>query len=142
MSTIRNGSIVKLHYVAKLENGQVLESTSGRDPIKFKVGAGEVIKGLDESVIGLKKGDKVEVTIPPEKGFGPWREDLLKKIPRSALKGDIEPQVGMIVELKSELGGSIPVIITEVNEKSITVDLNHPLAGQTLKFELEIVDVE
>lgn len=142
MSTIKKGSIVTLHYVAKLEDGQVLESTSGRDPIKFKVGSGEVLKGLDESVIGLKKGDKVEITIPPEKGFGPWRDDLLKKIPRSALKGDSEPKVGMIVELKSELGGSIPAIITEVTEKTITIDLNHPLAGQTLKFEVEIVDVE
>lgn len=142
MSTIKKGSIVTLHYVAKLEDGQVLESTSGRDPIKFKVGSGEVLKGLDESVIGLKKGDKVEITIPPEKGFGPWRDDLLKKIPRSALKGDSEPKVGMIVELKSELGGSIPAIITEVTEKTITIDLNHPLAGQTLKFEVEIIDVE
>jgi len=142
LSTIKKGSIVTLHYVAKLEDGQVLESTSGRDPIKFKVGSGEVLKGLDESVIGLKKGDKVEITIPPEKGFGPWRDDLLKKIPRSALKGDSEPKVGMIVELKSELGGSIPAIITEVTEKTITIDLNHPLAGQTLKFEVEIIDVE
>ncbi|MEM2897499.1 MAG: peptidylprolyl isomerase [Candidatus Bathyarchaeia archaeon] len=142
MSTIKHGSIVKLHYVAKLENGQVLESTNGRDPIKFKVGAGEALKGLDESIIGLKKGDKVEIAIPPEKGFGRWRNDLLKKIPRSVLKGDSEPQVGMIVELKSELGGSIPAIITEVDEKSVTIDLNHPLAGQTLEFELEIIDVE
>ncbi|MEM3061251.1 MAG: peptidylprolyl isomerase, partial [Candidatus Bathyarchaeia archaeon] len=83
-----------------------------------------------------------EIAIPPEKGFGRWRNDLLKKIPRSVLKGDSEPQVGMIVELKSELGGSIPAIITEVDEKSVTIDLNHPLAGQTLEFELEIIDVE
>jgi FKBP-type peptidyl-prolyl cis-trans isomerase 2 len=129
------GDVVRINYTAKLEDGRVLAE---RESIKFRVGLNEVIQGLDEAVIGLSKGDKKRITVPPEKGYGLRKEGLTKEVPRETFKG-LVPRKGMIVEFKSGKERKFATI-ADFNEETIILDLNHPLAGKTLIFEIEIVD--
>ncbi len=137
---INIGDEVKLHYTAKLENGEVIETTRGREPLSFKVGSKRLLTGLEEALIGLEKGDKKEVEVPPDKGFGERREDLYQEIPKSMFKGEFTLSEGMPVEFKFEKELPRLVTIHEIKKNSVVLDLNHPLAGQTLKFDVEIVD--
>jgi peptidylprolyl isomerase len=139
---IKKGNVVKMHYEAKLGD-RVIDTSLNGDPLEFKVGEGYVIQGLDEAVVGLKNGEKKTVVVPPEKAYGKRNEELTTKLPRNksneAEKGIEE---GNIVRYKTDKGAVKVATITKVEKDSITLDLNHPLAGQTLTFDLEIVDVK
>jgi peptidylprolyl isomerase len=139
---IKNGNIVKMHYNAKIGDS-LIDTSRNKDPIEFKVGERQILQGLDEAVVGLKTGDKKTVVVPPEKAYGQRKEGLTQKIPRDKSK---EPpngvEEGNIIQYKTEQGKNRYATITKVEEDNLTVDLNHPLAGQTINFDLEIVDVK
>jgi peptidylprolyl isomerase len=139
---IKNGNIVKMHYNAKIGDS-LIDTSRNKDPIEFKVGERQILQGLDEAVVGLKTGDKKTVVVPPEKAYGQRKEGLTQKIPRDKSK---EPPKGVeegnIIQYKTEQGKNRYATITKVEEDNLTVDLNHPLAGQTINFDLEIVDVK
>jgi peptidylprolyl isomerase len=139
---IENGNIVKMHYDAKV--GDCLIDTSrDNDPVEFKVGDGQVLEGLDEAVVGLDTGDKKTVVVPPEKAYGKRKDGLTQKIPRDKSR---EPPGGVkegnVVHYKTQEGDNLYATITKVEDDNLTLDLNHPLAGQTINFDLEIVDVK
>lgn len=138
---IKVGDEVKFHYTVKLEDGGVVETTRGGEPLSFTVGSERLLPGLEEAILGLKKGDRKEVTIPPEKGFGKRREELLKEVPRSMFKEGAELSRGAWIELRPIAGPPRLAVIHEVKEDTVVLDFNHPLAGRTLTFDIEIVDV-
>lgn len=134
------GDEVAVHYTAKLDTGEVIETTRDGEPPLFKIGAQELLPSLEEAIIGLEKGDRKEVTIPPSKAFGEWKEELLQEVPKSIFEG-APPKLGSLVELRSRDGRRILATVHELEEDSVILDLNHPLAGQTLIFEIEIIEV-
>ncbi|MBS7627132.1 peptidylprolyl isomerase [Candidatus Bathyarchaeota archaeon] len=138
---INDGDKVTIHYTAKLDNGEVVEDTHTTGPITFNVGEGRLLPRLEEALKGLEKGDRKEVTLSPEESFGEWKEDNLQEVPRSMLAGGFDPFGGDVVELRYVDGSRRLVTVEDVKEDSIVLDLNHPLAGQTLTFDVEIVDV-
>ena len=141
MSKVKNGDTVKIHYTGKLENGRVFEDSRERQPFNFKVGNGEVMPGIEKSVLGMETGDQKSVEISPEDAFGPRREDLVVEVRKSDLPDHISPTVGQKLQMKEAEGRLIDLVITDVDEKTITLDANHPLAGQTLFFDLELVEI-
>lgn len=141
MSQARNGDMVKVHYTGTLEDGTQFDSSEGREPLEFTVGSGQVIPGFDKAVSGMAVGDKKDVSIPPEDAYGPRMDDMVHEVPKTALPPDLEPAEGMPLAAKGEDGQTINLTITEVNETSIIVDANHPLAGEELNFRLELMEI-
>jgi peptidylprolyl isomerase len=136
---IQKGSTVDVHYVGKLSDGVVFDSSEGREPLQFEVGSGQIIPGFEESLIGKKIGDKVTVTIQPEFAYGPVREDLMVQVPLDKMPGVVE--VGQSLHAVGDNGQPIPVTVKEVNENHVVIDGNHPLAGKELTFDIEVIGV-
>lgn len=139
--TVKEGSKIKVHYTGKLDNGTVFDSSEGKDPLEFTVGEGKIIKGFDKGVVGMKEGEEKEIKIEPGDAYGDRREDLVQEIPRDKLPKEPEPKVGMVLQLKAATGQAFMARIAEVGEKTVKVDLNHPLAGQNLNFKIKIVEI-
>jgi len=138
--TVKKGDKVKIDYNGTLEDGTVFDTSEGKQPIEFEVGSGMVIPGFDAALIGMKKGEEKNITLPPEKAYGPRNPDMLKKIPRDKLPADQEPKKGMVLMIGTQQG-QFPAKIEEVGDKEITVDLNHPMSGKTLNFKLKVVEI-
>ena len=138
---IKKGNTIKVHYTGTLDDGTVFDSSEGSEPLQFEVGSGQLIAGFDTAVVGMKQGEEKTVKLLPEQAYGKHENDLMKKIPRSSLPQDREPQVGMVLGLSTPDGQQIPARIVEVTSVDITIDLNHPLAGKTLNFKIRIVEV-
>ncbi len=141
MSEAKNGSKVKVHYTGKLNDGSVFDSSVNREPLAFTVGAGEMIKGFDTGVLGMKAGDKKTVTLSPDEAYGQPREDMVIKVAKENIPEDIKPQVGMNLSMNTQDGRQVPVVVSDVSDAEITLDANHPLAGKELTFEIEMVEV-
>ena len=142
MSQAKAGDTVKIHYTGTLDDGTQFDSSAGRDPLEFELGSGQVIPGFEKAVEGMAVGDTKKVNIPAEDAYGPRHDQMIQEVPRSALPDDIEPQVGMGLQARRPDGAMLDLTITEVGEESITVDGNHPLAGQALNFDLELVEIK
>jgi FKBP-type peptidyl-prolyl cis-trans isomerase 2 len=138
---IKKGDKVKVEYTGTFDDGSVFDSSEGREPLEFEAGSGQVISGFDEAVIGLEIGDEKKVKLAPSEAYGEADPDLLKKILLDRLPQGEEPKPGMILELLTPDGARIPAKITEVTDKDVTIDLNHPLAGKTLNFKIKIVEI-
>lgn len=138
---IENGKTVKIHYTGTLDDGTQFDSSAGRDPLEFEMGAGMVIPGFENGVADMEVGEKKTIHIPAAEAYGERREDLVMKFGRSQLPDGLDPQVGMGLQMQGPQGQPVPVTVTEVSEEDITIDANHQLAGQNLNFELELVDV-
>lgn len=137
---IQNGSTVDVHYTGKLTNGEVFDTSKGKDPLSFVVGSGQIIPGFENAIIGKSIGDKVTVSIPPADAYGEIREDLYVKVPNEQLPGPVE--VGMSLQAQAENGMPINVLVKEVNEDHAIIDGNHPFAGKELIFDIEVLDVK
>jgi peptidylprolyl isomerase len=135
----KNGDRVRVHYTGRLTGGEQFDSSRGGEPLEFTVGAGEVIPGFDEAVRGLKVGESRSVEIEPENAYGPRREGLVAEIERERAQFPVEPQVGMNLLLPLQDGNQLEVVVTHVTESHVTIDGNHPLAGETLFFDIELV---
>ena len=143
--TIKKGDKIAIDYEGKFETGEIFDSSkhgSHSHPLEFVVGAGEVIKGMDEAVIEMKVGDEKEIVIESEDAYGSYDSNLKKEIPRSALPQDQEPKTGMTLLLGTPQGNQFPAKIVRVNNENVTLDLNHPLAGKTLHFKIKILKSE
>ena len=134
---IKEGSKVDVHYTGKLSTGEVFDSSEGKETLKFEVGSGQIIPGFEEAILGKSIGDKVTVTMSPEKAYGPVREELIVKVPLDKMPGDIT--VGQSLQAVSDGNQPVQVTVKEVNEDHVVIDGNHPLAGKDLTFDIEIV---
>ncbi len=136
----QNGDTVQVHYTGRLDDGETFDSSDGGDPLEFQVGAGQVIPGFDEGVLGMSVGDKKTVKIEADDAYGPRAEQLVNQIPRAGINlGETKPEAGMSLIMHVADGQEIPVTITEVTATHVTLDANHPLAGERLTFEIERV---
>jgi len=136
----KDGSTVKVHYTGKLDDGTVFDTSTEREPLEFTLGEGKVIPGFEAAVKSMEIGQSKTVTIPAEEAYGPHRDDLLVPIEKNHLPKGLEPEVGQRLQMQKTNGQMSIVTITEVAEKAITIDANHPLAGKNLTFELELVE--
>lgn len=135
------GDTVLVHYKGTLADGTVFDSSEGRDPLKFTVGAGQVIPGFDKAVTGLEAGESTIAHIPADEAYGQPRQDMMLVIPRASLPADISPAVGDQLKLRNPQGQPVVGIVTAVSGDSLSVDVNHPLAGKDLIFEITVVRV-
>jgi peptidylprolyl isomerase len=135
----KNGDVVRVHYTGRLESGEVFDSSEGGEPLEFEVGAEQVITGFDEAVRGMQVGDKKTTHIAADDAYGPRNDALIQTITREGMNMDVEPQVGMNLMMKIDEQNQIPLTITEVTDTHVTLDANHPLAGQNLTFDIERV---
>lgn len=138
--TIQSGDTIAVDYTGKLENGEVFDSSQGREPLTFTVGAGMLIKGFDQAVMGMKKGESKTVTIAPEEGYGPRNDDAFVDIPRAHIPEDLPLEEGLEVQLQDPNGQPVPARVAEISEASVKMDVNHFLAGKTLVFDITIAD--
>jgi len=138
----KKGDNVKVHYHGRLTDGTTFDSSEGRQPLEFEVGSGMVIKGFDDGVTGMSVGDKKTINIPSQEAYGPRQEEMVIEFPRSNFPPDIQPEVGMALQMHGENGQELPVVITEVTEDTVKLDANHPLAGEELVFDIELVDIK
>ncbi len=141
MSNAEEGSKVKIHFKGSLENGEVFADSHGQEPLEFTVGSGEILPDLEQAVIGMDQGDQKDVTIAPEGGYGPRREELVVEVNKSEFPEHITPTVGEKLQIQTSDQQDILVEVKEVGEESVTLDANHPLAGETLYFNVELVEV-
>ena len=137
---IENGKVVSVHYVGKFTDGEVFDSSEGREPLQFEVGSGQLIPGFESAIIGKVVGDKVTASITPEEGYGLVREDLIVSVPLDKMPGDVE--VGQALEAQGDNGQSAQVFVKEINEDTVVIDGNHPLAGKDLVFEIEVIEIQ
>jgi len=138
---VENGQKVKIHYTGNLDDGEQFDSSVGREPLEFEVGSGQVIPGFEKGVLGMKVNEKKSIHIPALEAYGEPTDEMIMDFERSQLPEGMEPEVGMQLHMQGPQGQPIPVQVTAVAEEKITIDANHPLAGQNLNFELELVEI-
>ncbi|QYO77197.1 FKBP-type peptidyl-prolyl cis-trans isomerase [Devosia salina] len=141
MTTAATGDTVRIHYSGRLTDGTQFDSSEGRAPLEFTLGQGQVIKGLEQHVDGMETGTKSTVTIPAEAAYGPRRDDAVQQLDRDKVPAGIDLQVGTQLQARTADGGMLPITVVGVDEQSVTVDANHPLAGKDLVFDVELVEV-
>jgi len=142
LSTVEEGNTVKVHYTGKLKDGQVFDTSEEREPIEFEIGAGQMIPGFEKAVVGMEKDESKTVEIESDEAYGDVNDELFLEVPKSELPDNIDPEVGMQLQVQQQEGQQIPVQITEVKDSSITLDANHPLAGKDLVFDIKVVDIK
>lgn len=141
MTTAENGKKVQVHYTGKLETGDVFDSSQGREPLEFTMGSGQMIPGFEKGITGMSVGDKKEITLTPEEGYGERREDLVAEYDKSMFPPDMELKEGMQLQTQTETGQVLPLVVTKIDGDKVTLDANHFLAGKNLIFEIELVAV-
>ena len=141
MSTIKNGNTVSVHYTGTLTSGEVFDSSLERKPLKFTLGKGQLIPGFERAIMGLSVGEKVTVNIPSNEAYGEYNSEMVLQVPNNQLPPELDAKVGMQLQLNQPDGQIIPVQITQVKVEMVTIDANHPLAGEDLKFDIEIIEI-
>jgi peptidylprolyl isomerase len=141
MAEVKSGDQVKVHYTGKLTNGEQFDSSVGREPLAFTVGAGMMIAGFDAAMPGMKVGDKKTVNIAPKDGYGETDETAIIDFPRESVPAEMELKIGQQLTLSNEQGQPFPVVIKEIKDDVIVLDANHFLAGQELIFDIELVEI-
>jgi peptidylprolyl isomerase len=141
MSQVKSGDQVKVHYTGKLTNGEQFDSSVGREPLEFTVGAGQMIKGFDDAMPGMKVGDKKTVNIPAADAYGEKNDEAIIEFPKENVPADMKLEPGMQLTLSNSQGQPVPVIVVEVKDDVIILDANHFLAGKELVFDIELVEI-
>ncbi|MEM8530224.1 MAG: peptidylprolyl isomerase [Chloroflexota bacterium] len=142
MPKAQNGDTVVVHYTGKHADSTVFDSSQDRDPLTFTLGKGELISGFEQAVLGMEPGESRTTTIPAEQAYGQHEPNLITEVSRDQLPSDLEIAVGQSLQLQHPDGMTIPVSVTEISETSVTLDANHPLAGQDLTFEIQLVAIQ
>jgi peptidylprolyl isomerase len=141
MQKVEDGMYVSVNYTGTLADGKQFDSSEGRAPLEFKVGAGQMIQGFEAEVMGMSLNEKKVFTLAPEDAYGQRDESHKHEFPRAEIPSEITPEVGQTLALTSPEGHHIPAQVVAVDDEKVTFDLNHPLAGQSLTFEIEIVSI-
>jgi FKBP-type peptidyl-prolyl cis-trans isomerase 2 len=138
----KKGDTVRVHYTGKLTTGEQFDSSAGREPLEFEVGAGMMIKGFDDAVVGMQVGDRKTINIAPAEAYGEKRAEMIFEFPKSNFPAEISPELGMQLMMNNGAGQQVPVTIIEILEEAVVLDANHMLAGQELVFDIEMVEID
>jgi peptidylprolyl isomerase len=142
MQQVKDGDKVKVHYHGRLTSGETFDKSEGRAPLEFEVGSGMVIKGFDDGVMGMAVGEKKTITIPFHNAYGPKNPEMIVDMPKDRFPKEMEIEIGMPLAMNDGQGNQFQVVVTQIKEESVVLDANHPLAGQDLIFDLELVEIE
>lgn len=140
-SIVREGSIVSIEYTLTDDTGKIIDTNVGKEPLTFIEGAGQIVKGLEQALNGLKVGDEKKVLVRPEDGYGMPNEKAFQEVPREMIPAEAQ-KPGAMLMTKAQDGRTMPIRVHEVKEKTVVVDFNHPLAGKTLNFDVTIKDIK
>ncbi|MBR3371671.1 FKBP-type peptidyl-prolyl cis-trans isomerase [Ralstonia pseudosolanacearum] len=141
MTQAKAGATVRIHYTGTLSDGSVFDSSEGRDPLEFQLGAGAIIPGLERAIDGMTVGDQKTVTIPCAEAYGDYQPEARQDVPRDQIPADIPLDPGTMLQMQTPDGRAMPVTVAEVTDQAVTLDANHPLAGKDLTFAVEVVSV-
>lgn len=141
MAQVKSGDKIKVHYHGKLTNGETFDSSAGREPLEFEVGSGMVIPGFDDGVTGMAVGEKKTINIPFGEAYGPKNPEMVIEMPKDRFPADMTLEVGMPLMMSDQQGQQFQVTIVEIKDDAVMLDANHPLAGQDLIFDLELVEI-
>ncbi|MDF3383467.1 MULTISPECIES: peptidylprolyl isomerase [Sulfitobacter] len=141
MAEVKSGDTVQIHYTGTLKDGTTFDSSEGRDPLEFVVGSGQIIPGLDSALPGMTEGDKKVVQVPSDEAYGPVNPEMRQAVPREGIPADIPLDPGTQLQMQTPEGQALPVTVVEVDETTVTLDANHPLAGKDLRFDIELVKI-
>ena len=141
MTQANSGDTVRIHYTGTLTDGSTFDSSTGRDPLEFQLGSGQIIPGLDNAIQGMNVGETDKVTIPAAEAYGPHNPEAVQTVPRTDIPAEIDLSPGLTLNAQRPDGQAMPVKVVEVTETQVTLDANHPLAGQDLTFDFELVAV-
>lgn len=140
MKNAQKGDTVKVHFTGRLDDGTEFASSRADVPLEFTIGDGKLIPGIEEETIGMLEGDQKTIYLEPNQAFGEKRPELVSKVPKSSIPNEIEPTVGLQLQMTLSSGNPMRVVVTEISEDGVTVDANHALAGQPLTFDIELVE--
>ena len=141
MTKATAGCTVSIHYTGTLDDGSTFDSSEGRDPLTFQMGEGQIIQGLEAALEGMAVGETKTVTIPAEQAYGPRHAEAVQDVPRDMIPDHIPLDLGTSLQLQTPNGSMMPVTVTAVTDEAVTLDANHPLAGQALTFAVEVVEI-
>ncbi len=141
MAQVKSGDKIKVHYHGKLTSGETFDSSAGREPLEFEVGSGMVIPGFDNGVTGMAVGEKKTVNIPFDEAYGPRNPEMVIEMPKDRFPKEMDIEIGMPLDMSDQQGQQFQVTIVEIKEEVVMLDANHPLAGQDLIFDLELVEI-
>jgi peptidylprolyl isomerase len=141
MAEVKQGDVVSIHYTGRLADGTVFDSSQGRDPLSFEVGSGKIIPGLDAAIPGMTEGDKKTVSVEPAEAYGDVDPDAKQAVPRETIPDEIELEIGMPLQMQTQEGHVMAVTVDDMNDELVVLDTNHPLAGETLEFDIEVVKI-
>ncbi len=141
MAAVKKGDKVKVHYTGKLEDGEQFDSSVGKDPLEFTVGAGQMIAGFDSALPGMKIGDKKTVNIPAKDGYGETDDSAIIEFPKANVPAEMKLEIGQQLNLSDEHGNPFPVVVKEIKDEFVILDANHFLAGKELVFDIELVEI-
>ncbi len=141
MTQAKSGDTVRIHYTGKFPDGEQFDSSAGREPLEFELGKGQVIRGLEQQIIGMTVGDSLTATIPADDAYGPYRDDAVHQVQRSELPDHLSLELGGRLQATSKEGHTITLTVTKVTDNQVTLDANHPLAGKDLVFDVELVEI-
>lgn len=141
MTEAKMGDVVRINYTGRLTDGTQFDSSEGKQPLEFTIGSGQVIKGLEAEVAGMAPGDKNTVTIPHDLAYGPHRAEAIQSLDRSKVPSGVDVRVGTRLQARTSDGGMLPITVVDLDEKSVKVDANHPLAGKDLVFDVELIEI-
>lgn len=138
---VKKGDKVRLHFTGSLKRGGVFATTKGKEPVQFKAGVGQMLPGVDEALLGMQEGEEKEITLSPEKGFGRRKEELVIKVDKNSFEGK-KVKEGQRINVQTQSGKTMPAQVKKIGEEKVTLDLNHPLAGEETTFKIRVVDIE
>lgn len=141
MSQAQNGCSVKVHYTGKLEDGTVFDTSENIEPVQFVIGSGEIIPGFEKALIGMETGESKTITIPCDEAYGQRREDLIAEVSRTELPPDLELNVGQKLQVGDQQSGTVIVSVVDMDEDNVKLDANHPLAGENLVFDIQVIEI-
>lgn len=138
---VKRGDRITLHFIGKNEADEIFASTKDEQPVELTVGEGKVIPGIERGVLGMEVGERRSLTVSPEKGFGEWRPELVTTVKKEDFPESIQPSVGQQLRIKTEADKLTSARVTRIEADNVTLDANHPLAGQNLKFEIDLLEI-
>ncbi len=141
METVKNGDTVKIHFTGHIKGGDIFSTTHGAEPAIIEIGAGNALAGLEVGLLGMKVGEQKTVEVMPKEGFGPHLPNLVAQVKKELLPESIRPEIGLKLQTRQENEDPVEMMIIAMDDDTVTLDANHPLAGQTLVFEVELLEI-